>query len=100
MSAGIKNTGSAKLLYGWAFFAVTSLVFAGIFAFLVAMARTPIVQGLLPPGTNYVRVALVGHVNLAFVIWFLAFEGALWTFASTDFLRLPSFSPMLGWSGL
>ncbi len=90
---------SKRLFYGWVLFAVVSLIFAGVFAFLVAMARTPFIQTLFP-STDYVRVALVAHVNLAFVIWFLAFEGALWLLASTDFLSTGVFSPVLGWAGL
>ncbi len=72
-----------KLLYGWLLFAVLSLVFAGIFAFLVAMARTPVVEDLLPLGRDYIYVALVSHVILAFVIWFLAFEGFMFVLTAT-----------------
>jgi len=80
---------SAGLVYAWLFFAVASLVFAGIFAFLVAMARTPVIQNIFP-GKDYIRVALVGHVILSIVIWFLAFQGALWTLTSTGFLGVKS----------
>lgn len=62
---------------GWLLLALTSLVFAGIFAVLVALARTPGIQGLLPSGP-YSKVALVGHVVLSFIVWFLAFQGILW----------------------
>ena len=94
-----KNTESARLLYGWLVFAVSALILAGLFAFLIAMARTPVVQELFA-GSDFVRIALVGHVNLSFVIWFLAFEGALWTFAATAFLKTRVFSPAAGWGGL
>jgi hypothetical protein len=67
-------------LYAWLCLAVASLVGAGIFALLVAIARTPGIAGLLP-GADYFRVALVGHVILAVVIWFLAFQGSLWILA-------------------
>jgi heme/copper-type cytochrome/quinol oxidase subunit 1 len=91
-----RDTG--RLLYAWVLFAVSSLAFAGIFAFLLAMARTPVVQDVLP-GEDYFRVALVTHVNLAFVIWFLAFMGALWTITNTGPLRVKTFSVFLGWLG-
>src|SRR3972149_1016212 len=67
-------------LYAWLGLAVASLVGAGLFAALVALGRTPGIQDLLPAG-DYFRWALVGHGNLAVVIWFLAFQGALWTLA-------------------
>lgn len=94
-----KNIESVRLLYGWLVFAVSALILAGLFAFLIAMARTPVVGGLFADN-DFVRIALVGHVNLSFVIWFLAFEGALWTFAATAFLKTRVFSPAAGWAGL
>ncbi|MBZ0220740.1 MAG: cbb3-type cytochrome c oxidase subunit I [Candidatus Methylomirabilis sp.] len=80
------------LAHGWLILAVFSLVFAGVFALLVALARTPVVEEMLPLGRDYIYVALVGHVVLAVVIWFLAFKGFLWVYS------LPSaiFSPALG----
>ncbi len=75
----LSRKGQARL-YAWLGLAVASLVGAGLFAALVALGRTPGIQDLLPAG-DYFRWALVGHVNLAVVIWFLAFQGALWTLA-------------------
>ena len=89
---------SARLVYAWLFFAVSSLIFAGIFAFLVAMARTPAIQNIFP-GHDYIRVALVGHVILSVVIWFLAFQGVLWTLSTTKFLNAKPFSMSLAWLG-
>ncbi len=89
-----------KLLYGWLWLAVFSLVFAGIFAFMVAMARTPVIEDFLPLGRDYIYVALVGHVDMAVVIWFLAFEGFLWALTSTRDLDERPFSAPLGWAAL
>src|SRR3989304_5414481 len=89
---------TAKLIYAWLFFAVSTLIFAGIFAFLLAMSRTPFVQNLMPV-KDYLHTALVSHVVLSVVIWFLAFEGVLWILASTVFLRGEIFSVPLGWPG-
>jgi heme/copper-type cytochrome/quinol oxidase subunit 1 len=86
------------LILAWLFFAVSTLVFAGIFAVLLALSRTPVIQELYP-GKNFVRVALVGHVNLSVVIWFLAFMGVLWVLSSTSFLKAKLFCPILGWTG-
>lgn len=83
---GIKiNPETKKLAYGWLFFAVSTLIFAGIFAFLVAMIRTPVIQEFLPKQKDYFYIALVGHVDLAVVIWFLAFMGILWTLTMAGF---------------
>ena len=88
-----------RLLYAWLSFAVASLMFAGIFAFMIVTARTPFVHSLLPR-PDYIRVALVGHVTLSFIIWFLAFEGLLWTLTSTILLNTIPFNRTLGWGGL
>lgn len=89
---------SGKLIYSWLLFAVSTLVFAGIFAMLLALSRTPVVQEIYA-GKNFVRVALVGHVDLSVVIWFLAFMGVLWMLSSTSFLKAKLFCPILGWTG-
>ncbi|MBI5560051.1 MAG: cbb3-type cytochrome c oxidase subunit I [Deltaproteobacteria bacterium] len=99
METSGNNIGSRSLFYGWLLFAISALTFAGIFAFLIAMARTPVIQNLFS-GSDFVRTALVGHVNLAFVIWFLAFEGALWTLSGSLFLKNGTFSVKMGWAGL
>lgn len=93
------DAGTSRLIYGWLAFAVSSLIFAGLFAFLVVMARTPVILELFPR-TDYVRVALVGHVVLSFVIWFLAFKGLLWTLTSTVMLKTRQYSATAGWTGL
>jgi heme/copper-type cytochrome/quinol oxidase subunit 1 len=84
----IENPGGLKLdresyqvLYHWVFFAAFSLVFAGIFAFLAAMTRTPAVE--LLPSADYFRVTIVGHVIFALGVWFLGFMGALWCYAAS-----------------
>lgn len=83
---GIKiNPETKKLAYAWLFFAVSTLIFAGIFALLVAMVRTPVIQEFLPKQKDYFYIALVGHVDLAVVIWFLAFMGILWTLTMAGF---------------
>ncbi len=94
------DRGTERLIYGWLLLSVFSLVFAGIFALLVALARTPVIEDFLPLGRDYIYVALVGHVVLAVVIWFLAFEGFLWTLTSTAHLAQREWSRSLGWASL
>lgn len=97
---GAYDRAGMKIAFGWLVLAVLSLVFAGIFALLVALARTPVIGEMLPLGRDYLYVALVGHVVLAVVIWFLAFEGFLWVFSSSALIKKKVFSPALGWTAL
>ena len=76
---------ASRLMYAWLFFAVSSLIFAGIFAFLLAMSRTPFIQDILQ-ARDYLYTALVTHVILSVVIWFLSFMGILWILAGSAFL--------------
>ncbi|MBI5562896.1 MAG: cbb3-type cytochrome c oxidase subunit I [Deltaproteobacteria bacterium] len=89
-----------RIIHGWLLLAVFSLVFAGVFALLVALARTPVLEDMLPLGRGHIYVALVGHVVLAVVIWFLAFQGFLWAHASTVDMERPVWSPALGYAAL
>lgn len=90
-----KKTGS--LLHGWLLLSISSLIFAGVFAFLIAMSRTPLVQELLWV-KDYFYKGLVGHVILAFVIWFLSFMGVIWIF-SAGFAK-EGIRFRMGWAGL
>lgn len=95
----VKIDGQARgLTLAWLIFAVLTLVFAGMFAVLLALSRTPVIQELYQ-GKNFIRVALVGHVDLSVVIWFLAFMGVLWVLSSASFLKAKLFCPTLGWAG-
>lgn len=93
---GAYDRAGMKTAYGWLVLSVASLVFAGVFAFLVALARTPVIEDMLPLGTDYLYAALVGHVVLAVVIWFLAFEGFLWAWSSTVLMKKRQLLPSLG----
>lgn len=94
------STTDSKIIYGWLMLSVLSLVFAGLFAILVAAARVPGLEQLLPLGRDHIYVALVGHVVLAVVIWFLAFQGVLWAVSTTIELGKNTVSPLLGWASL
>ena len=93
------NSQAKKLTYAWLFFSVFTLIFAGIFAFLVAMVRTPFIQEFLPKQKDYFYTALVGHVDLAVVIWFLAFMGVLWTVSLAGFSGIRT-NYLPAWIGL
>src|SRR3990172_12907009 len=92
--------GSNRIVCWWALISVLSLVFAGMFALVIALARTPYVENLFPRGAEYLYIALVGHVVLAVVIWFLAFEGFLLAYAATAECGRRFWSVPLGWAAL
>ncbi len=96
----IAHRGSKNIAFGWLLLSVFSLVFAGVFAFMLAMARTPVVEDMLPLGRDYIFIGLVGHVVLAVVIWFLAFEGFLWVHTSSTYIGRRVRSVPLGWVSL
>ncbi|MEI6986424.1 MAG: hypothetical protein WCK65_09860 [Rhodospirillaceae bacterium] len=83
-------------LYGWAVIAAGSLAGAGALALLLVLSRVPATQVLLPwSWQSFFYTALVTHVILSFLVWFLAVLGALSVLAlgAGGGLRL-------GWLGL
>lgn len=62
----------------WIWLGVYALLAAGLLSVSLALARTPGVQNLLP-GTDYFHVALVAHVDLSVLVWFMACAGMVWT---------------------
>jgi len=76
----------------WFVFSILSLASSGLFAFLVAMSRTPFGYKYLPP--QYFHYALVGHVDLSIVLYLLGFSILLWNkfFSSEGSILSPAFS--------
>lgn len=84
----IHSEGNRKLASGWLWLGIASLVGAGLFAILLVLARTPYVQDIFP-WVDFFHSALVVHVDLSVLLWFLAFAGVLWSLdTSTKFLGL------------
>jgi cytochrome c oxidase subunit I len=71
-----------RLASGWLMLGVASLVGAGLFAILLVLARTPYIQDIFP-WVDFFRSALVVHVDLSVLLWFLAFAGVLWSLDSS-----------------
>jgi len=63
---------------GWLFLAVGSLVLSGLFAVLIVLSRVPYISDVFP-WVDFFHVALVVHVDLSVLVWFLAFAGILWS---------------------
>jgi cytochrome c oxidase subunit I len=70
-----------RLAAGWLLLALAALVGSGLFSVLLVLARTPGVQRLFPLA-DFFHVALVVHVDLSVLVWFVAFAGMLWTLNS------------------
>ena len=82
-----------QLALGWFGLAVAALGASGILAVLLVLSRTPGLAGIFPVA-DFFRTALVAHVDLSVLVWFIAFAGALWSLNSTPRLL------WLGWLAL
>jgi hypothetical protein len=65
----------------WLTLALIALVGAGLFSLLLVLARTPVIQELIP-FLDFFRVALVVHVTLSVLIWLLAMSAATWSLST------------------
>jgi hypothetical protein len=83
----------ARLALGWFALGVGALAASGILAVLLVLSRTPGLARLFPVA-DFFHAALVAHVDLSVLVWFLAFAGALWSLNSTPRLL------RLGWLAL
>lgn len=89
----IPGGGRRALAIGWLALGLASLIGAGVFSILLVLARTPYLQHLFPV-VDFFRVALIAHVDLSVLVWFLALGGVLWSINSSE--RLAG----LGWAAL
>lgn len=62
----------------WLWLGVLALIGAGLLAVVLVLARTPGVGTVLPLKDVF-RAALVVHVDLSVLIWFMAFAAMLWS---------------------
>ena len=69
------------LARGWLALGLAALILSGVFSILLVLARTPGVNKLLP-SADFFRVALVVHVDLSVLVWFIAVAGVLWSLIS------------------
>ncbi|MDT8452187.1 MAG: cbb3-type cytochrome c oxidase subunit I [Gammaproteobacteria bacterium] len=71
------NSPSTMLARLWLTLGVLALVASGFYSILLVLSRTPAIQDVIPL-LDFFHIALVVHVDLSVLIWFLAFEGVLW----------------------
>lgn len=72
----------AALARGWLWLGVAALLGSGLFSLLLVLARAPYTQAIFP-WTDFFHTALVVHVDLSVLVWFVAFGGVLWSLNST-----------------
>ena len=77
----ISHDQSRRVIAAWIILGLLSLVAAGVFSLLLVLARTPVIQSLIP-FVDFFRVALVVHVNLSVLVWLLSITAALWSLSS------------------
>lgn len=67
-----------QLAAGWLILGIFALAASGIYSILIVLSRTPLLHTFIP-WTDFFHTALVVHVDLSVLIWFLALAGVLWT---------------------
>ena len=95
--------GLRREVAGWSWIAAGSLAVAGALALLLVLSRVPATQVLLPwSWQSFFYTALVTHVILSFVVWFLAVLGtlAVLPLAGMEHIRLGAFGPVGMWAGV
>ena len=81
--------GSQRAARRWFLTGVAALAAAGIFSILIVLARTPALASV-GAFKDFFHVALVVHVDLSVLVWFLAVAGMMWSW-----LGRASFVPLL-----
>jgi hypothetical protein len=82
-----------RLARGWLWLGLLALIGSGLLSILLVLSRTPQLSSLLPAGDLF-RVALVVHVDLSVLVWFVSLGGILWSLGGNG--RALS----LGWAAL
>lgn len=72
-----------RLARGWLWLGMLALVGAGLFSVLLVLSRAPLVNKWYPVA-DFFRVALVVHVDLSVLVWFVALAGMLWSINGSE----------------
>jgi hypothetical protein len=78
----IPRDGRLRLALGWFGLGLGALVGSGLFAVLLVLSRAPVTRNLFVDA-DFFRVALVVHVDLSVLVWFVSIGGMLWSLNST-----------------
>ena len=72
------DTDQSPFASSWLKLSVFSLIAAGLFAVLLVLSRAPGIQDIIP-WLDFFHTALVVHVNLSVLIWFMSFSCLFWS---------------------
>jgi hypothetical protein len=81
------------LARAWLILGLAALALSGVFSVLLVLSRTPGLKELFPVA-DFFRVALVVHVDLSVLVWFVAFAGIFWSLAGSRR------APAAGWAAV
>ena len=81
MKSAFSDAAVRRLAAGWLLLALVALAFSTLCAILLVAARTPW-SGMVAPSGELFGRALVLHVSLAVIVWFLSFAAGIWTLAA------------------
>ena len=89
----LASSSGRRLAAAWLVLGVCALAASGLYSILIVLSRTPVLHELIP-WTDFFHTALVVHVDLSVLIWFLAMAGVIWTLSGSSAARA------LGWPAL
>src|SRR5450756_1801675 len=78
----VPDSARQALARAWLWLGLLSLIGSGVFSVLLVLSRTPVLQNLFPVA-DFFHVALVAHVDLSVLVWFIAIAGMLWSINSS-----------------
>lgn len=81
----------------WLLLAIGAIGLSALFAILLVVARTPLLQQLFPAADLF-HTALVLHVDFSVLVWLLAFAALLWSLAGSR--AHPLLDPLALWLAL
>lgn len=79
---------------GWFFLGIFSLLASGIFSLLLVLSRTPAISEFIP-WIDFFHTALVVHVDLSVLIWFISFTAVFWSLSNQQPARLLDYSALI-----
>jgi hypothetical protein len=74
----VPHDARVEVARGWLWLGMAALIGSGLFSILLVLSRTPGLNRLLPVA-DFFHVALVVHVDLSVLVWFMALAGMLWS---------------------
>jgi hypothetical protein len=74
---------AGRLAAGWLLLALGALIGGGVLTIVIVMSRTPYLQDVFP-WVDIFHTALVVHVDLTVLVWFLAMAGVFWSMNRMD----------------